>query len=148
MKLIMFCVATIGISLTSCSQHIAPGKVPSVVKNAVQAKHPAATNVDWEKHNDLYEAEFAVDSQEVTMRVDAAGKIIMQKQDVTPNELPAPVFAVISGQYKAYVLDDAEKIEKNGTIYYQVELDGTRKKDVLLVLDANGRVQSDMPYWD
>ncbi len=110
--------------------------------------HPAATNVDWEKNNDLYEAEFAVDSLELTIQVDATGKIIMQKQDAAANELPAPVLAVVGSQYKAYVLDDVEKIEKDNTIYYQVELEGTGKKDVLLVLDANGRVQSDMPYWN
>lgn len=148
MKLLGIWVAAFGITFTACSQDIAASKVPSVVTNALQSKFTTATNVDWEKKKNMYEAEFKQDSLEVTVEIDAAGKIVRQKQDLTVQQLPANISQAISSQYKDFTIDDVEKVETNGTVFYQVELDAPRgKKDIQLVFDANG-VASKSAFWD
>ena len=148
MKLFLLSIVSMSISFASCSQDIAPSKVPSVVKNVVQAKYPAATNIDWEKKNNLFEAEIGVDSSEVTVEIDQAGKIVRQKQDIVQNQLPAAILSAITSQYKDLAIDEVEKIEQGGTVYYQVELEAKGKKDVKVVFDGNGTLQKDVKYWD
>ena len=133
-------------SLYSCSQDIPAGKVPSVVLNTVQAKFGNAIKIDWEKKNTLYEAEFKKDSTKYAAYIDAAGKLVMYKLDIKENELPAAVSATIHTKYNGYKIDDAEKIEKDGTTYYQVELESKGKKDVELVFSTDGNLASQINY--
>ena len=141
-------IAFIGITLSACSQDISASKVPSVVTNALQSKFSTATNVDWEKKKNFYEAEFKQDSLEYTVEIDASGKIIRSKAELTQQQLPAPVSSAITSQYKDYKIDDVEKLEMNGDTFYQVELDGAgTKKDVKLVMDANGSTRK-TTFWD
>ena len=126
--------------LYSCSQDIPNSKVPSVVLNTVQAKFGSANKIEWEKRNDLYEAEFKRDSIEYAVYVDPAGKLVMYKMDIKENELPAAVSLIISTEYIGYKIDDAEKIEKDRVTYYQVELEGKGKKDLKLHFSADGKL--------
>ena len=133
-------------SLWSCSQDIPADKVPSVVLNTVQAKFGNAAKIEWEKKNNLYEAEFKMDSIDYSVYIDPAGKLVMHKQDIKENELPAAVSTIISTEYKAYKIDDAEKVVKDGNTYYQVELEGKGKKDLELVFSAEGKPTPQMTY--
>ena len=133
-------------SLCSCSHDIPADKVPSVVLNTVQAKFGAAGKLEWEKKNNLYEAEFKMDSIEYAVYIDPAGKLVMSKWDIKENELPAAVSTTISTEYMGYKIDDAEKVEKDGTTYYQVELESKGKKDLELVFSADGKLSTQTNY--
>ncbi len=134
---------------TGCSsQNISADKVPSVVLNTVKAKFPDAREVEWEKNKTMYEAEVKLnDSTEVSMQLDANGKALLQKTDIVASSLPASVLNVLQSSYGAYTIDDAEQLEKDGQLYYQVELEAKGKKDLKLVLAADGTEQK-MSYWD
>ncbi len=140
-------VAALGLSMAACSQDIKPEKVPSVVRNAVQAKFSNATGIEWEKKKDIFEAELTKDSVEYTVEVDATGKLLRQKTDVTVQQLPAAITQALQTNYSQYTVDDAEQLEVNGTTLYQLELEGKGVKDVKLVFEANGTV-SKVAYWD
>ena len=86
----------------SCSgQRISKDKVPSLVLNTLKAKYPLANDVDWEKQGNLYEAELDInDSTEISVRIDEAGKLIMQKQDAPESDLPSAIMMVIKNKYK------------------------------------------------
>ena len=140
MKCIALVVTASLFSLCSCSEDIPDSKVPSVVLNAVQAKFGNANKIEWEKKNNQYEAEFKKDSIEYAVYIDSAGKLVMYKKDIEENELPAEVSRVISTEYIGYKIDDAEKIEKDGITYYQVELEGKGKKEVELIFSADGKM--------
>ena len=133
-------------SLGSCSQDIPADKVPSVVLNTVQAKFGTAGKIEWEKKNNLYEAEFKLDSIEYAVFIDPAGKLVMFKRDIKENELPAVVSTIISTEYSGYKIDDAEKVEIGGIIYYQVELEGKGKRDLELVFSADGKLSTQINY--
>lgn len=150
MKGQLLTVVAVTLMTISCrSQDISPNKVPSVVLNTVKAKYPAAQDVDWEKHSNYYEAELDLnDSTEVTLRIDAAGTLLMQKQDVSVYELPNSITTVLQNQYKDYHVDDVEKLEKDGSVYYQVELERNGEKDVKRVFAADGREEKTIAYWE
>lgn len=138
-SLTLFVIAT-SICLASCGQDIPESKVPSVVLNAVQAKFPGISNVDWEKKKDHYEAEFKKDSVEYTLQIDATGRVIQQKRDLENGAIPAAIQAAVSSAHAGYVIDDVDIIEKNGTTIYEVELEAKGKKDLKIFYSADGKV--------
>lgn len=134
----------------SCTgQRMNEKKVPSVVVNTLKAKYPASTDIDWKKSNALYEAEIDLrDDKEVNVRIDAAGIIIMTKQDISQTELLPAILVFISERYKQYTIDDIQKIENMGQVFYQVDLDARNEKDVQLVFSSYGKQERSIPYWD
>ncbi|WP_221175692.1 PepSY-like domain-containing protein [Rufibacter immobilis] len=132
--------------LMNCTQRINMSNLPSVVQNSLKNHYPAATNPEWEKKGDHFEAEFDIQGQEHTVLIDASGQVLMRKQDVATAELPQPVSGALQRDYQAYLVDDVEKVEKNGQTYYQVELENNNQ-DLKKVYALDGSV-ADVPYWD
>ncbi|WP_192821675.1 hypothetical protein [Rufibacter sp. LB8] len=133
-------------SFFSCTRDLAPTDVPSLALNSVKAKFPQALTIDWEKAGDLFEAEFEVNGLDQTILVDANGTISKVKQDLLVTDLPAAVDAAIKRDFAGYVVDDLEKVEINGQVYYQVELEN-KLKTVEKVFAADGTVAT-VAYWD
>ena len=124
---------------------VASGDIPEAVKKSVTDKYPDQ-KVDWKKTGDYYEAEIDVnDSTDITIQLDAAGKVMMQKEDVPVREVPASIHDHVKQQYDGEI-DDAERLEKNGQVFYQVELKGM--KDRKLVYNQEGRADSTQKYWE
>jgi hypothetical protein len=136
--------------LSACnSRHIAADKVPSIVRNSLLANYPAVQKVDWEKFKNYYEVEADLnDTTELTLQINPAGTIIMRKQDLAVDQLPAPVTAYINNNYTSYGVDDVEQLEKDSKIYFQVELNAKGKKDVTLVFAQDGTLEKNVPYWN
>ena len=146
MKGFILFVTAVSISLVSCSQDIPASKVPSVVQNALQSKFANAVNVEWEKIGSLFEAEFDLNNADYKAHIDPSGKLIVYKSDLKPAELPAAVTDVISREHTGYKIDDADKLEKDGMTYYQVELDASGKQDKLLVFTSDGKPAEGISY--
>lgn len=138
------------ILITACgAQDISGDKVPSLVLNTLKAQYPLSSDVEWEEHGDLYEAEFDMnDSIEVSARIDQAGKMVMQKQDIPLSELSSAIKTAIQNQYGEYVIDDVEKIQKEGAVYYQIELKGTSKKELNLIFSDDGKEEKNISPLD
>jgi hypothetical protein len=149
MKTIFISIAIIGM-LASCSnQEIASGKVPSVVLNSVKEKFPSATGIDWEKKDNLYEAELDLnDSTDVSILVNDAGKWIMHKQDIPLSYIPAAILSTLQNQYKDHTIDDAERVEVEGAVYYQFDMEGNGTRDLKLVFTEAGTVENNRKYWE
>ena len=136
--LVMFYV--VGLTVGVNAQEIPQSQVPSVVLNAFQGKFSNATDVEWESKNELYKAEFEVDKRGHDVWIDKTGKITKHKEDFPKKDLPQAVQQQLTSEFKAYKLDDADKIEMDGKIFYQVELDGT-SDDRKVLFSADGKVQ-------
>jgi uncharacterized membrane protein YkoI len=136
-----------GLSLAACSQRLSAKDTPALVQNALQARFPQATEVEWEKQKDLFEAEFNQGAQEHAVLIDAAGTIKMIKQEIAAQDLPAAIAEVLRQEHPGFRVDDTERLEKDGQVYYQVELEkGFREQQ--LVLGAGGRKAANVSYWD
>lgn len=134
--------------LSSCGQGIAEKKLPSIVVNAVKTQYTNAANIDWEKKTNGYEAEFMQGQAEITVLVDNAGNLLMQKQDIDSTAIPAAVLTAINTNHVGFTIDDAEKLDIKGISYYQVELQKQGSKDLKLVFTADGQPANGVEYWD
>jgi hypothetical protein len=136
--------------LSACSnQEISSGKVPSVVLNAISQQYPVKEEVEWKKIGPLYEAEIDLnDSVDLTVQVNEAGKVIMRKQDIAVAELPEAVRTAIRTRYPDDAIDDAERLEKDGLVFYQVELNSAGKKEKNLVFSVDGKEDKNTAFWD
>jgi hypothetical protein len=144
---LLLSLTLLGLSSAACSQRLTAKDTPALVQNSVKARFPDATEVEWEKKKDLFEAEFFQGQQEYSVLLDATGTIRMIKQDIAGTELPAAIAQVLKNNYAAYTLDDSERIEKEGEVFYQVELEkGIREQH--LVFGLNGQENTQLPYWD
>jgi len=140
MKIWFALIYVAGLTVAADAQDIAQSQVPSVVLNAFQGKFNNATDVEWETKGDLYKAEFEVGSRGHDVWLDKSGKITKHKQDFPKKDLPQAIQQQLSTEFKAYKLDDADKIEMDGKVFYQVELDGTTD-DKKVLFTADGKVQ-------
>lgn len=143
-------VSLVAILYASCSgQRLNEKKVPSIVVNTLKTMYPSSTAVDWKKSTDFYEAEIDLDKdKELTVRIDAGGKLLMQKQDILTTELSPVILGVIQKKYTGYAIDDLHKIDHGGQTYYQVGLEANRKKDIQVVLTPDGKEATTITYWD
>ncbi len=139
MKSLSLFITALSTTLISCAQDIPASKVPSVVQNTLQSTFSNAAKIEWEKKGNLYEAEFEIDNTEYTAHIEASGKLLVYKVDIAATELPAAITQAIARDHAGYQLDDADKLVKDGTTYYQVELEAKGKKDIKVVYAANGQ---------
>lgn len=150
MKATLLIVSALALTAVSCQgQSVSASKVPSVVVNKVQQAYPGAKDIDWKKSKENFEAEVKTsDSTEVDVVLNSSGNVIMEKHEIKISDIPAEVSTGITALYKDYMIDEVEKVTKNGVVYYQVELEAKGKKDVNVVFNSNGKQEKSMTYWD
>lgn len=147
MTLIIVAIGLMSCSLLPGDKDIAASEVPSVVKNAFASEYPDAKDVDWEMKGKDYEVDFEIENVDYALLINSSGEIIMQKEDIFPEDLPEAVTAAINRDFADLELDNVDKVEKDGKVYYQVEFDRTfRDKEV--VFSANGQEDNSFSYWD
>ena len=137
-RLVVFYI--VGLAFNVGAQVIPQSQVPPAVLKAFQGKFASAPEVKWETKGELYKAEFKVDKRGHDVWIDKTGKITKHKEDFPKKDLPAAIQQQIASEFKAYKLDDADKIETDGKIFYQVELDGATD-DRKVLFSADGKVQ-------
>lgn len=138
----------LSISLIACNDNISATDVPSVVLNSFKSKFPKATKIEWEKIDTHYEADFVSESIDRTAQLNIDGKLIMQKKEIDPSNLPPDISHMLKKRFHSYLTDDTEWVEKDGIAYYQVELESTGKPDQKLVLTSDGIESPFIPYWE
>ncbi|WP_299984479.1 PepSY-like domain-containing protein [uncultured Pontibacter sp.] len=129
------------------AQDVAEKDVPEAMKSALSQKYTNATDLEWEKHGENYEADFDIDRIDHTVMIDPSGKILMTKRDIEEKDLPQNIRTAISQKYKGMRLDDIEQVEKDGNTYYQLELE-QKPQDKKVVLSQDGKEVTDLAYWD
>ena len=147
MKKALLFLSALTCTVAACGQNIKPADVPSLVMNTFQTTFSNAVDIEWEKHKDFYIADFEVSTTEYEVKISPSGKIAMQKQDVSVSELPQSINDAISKRFSKFKIDDADKVEKDGQTYYQVELDKglTEKK---IVFSTSGEETKAISYWN
>lgn len=129
-----------GLTIVAQGQNPTQPEIPSVVLNAFQQKYANLESVKWETKGDLYKAEFKVGSRGHDVWLDKSGKIKKHKEDFPKKELPASIQQQLSSEFKSYKLDDADKIETDGQVFYEVKLDGA-DQDRKVLFSEDGKVQ-------
>ncbi|PKV67447.1 PepSY-like domain-containing protein [Pontibacter ramchanderi] len=121
--------------------------VPATVREALSSAFPNATDVDWEKKGEDYEADFDINRVDYSTLFNASGSLMKHKYDIAETELPEPIRANITQNYAEYKIDDPEVLVQDGDTLYQVELDHTTSTDEKLVFSTDGQKLTHA-YWD
>ena len=121
------------------AQDIPRSEVPSVVANAFQVAFPQATDVEWELQGDQYKVDFEIGRADHDVWFDKEGKTIKHKEEIAASDLPAAVTIAIRKDFSAYRVEDVEKIEEQGNVSYEMELDGS-PTDLKVVFAADGKI--------
>lgn len=148
MKKFFSWIGIAALPLAACTQDIPADQVPSVVRNAVSTKFTNTNSIEWEKKNTNYEAEFKIDKTEHTVLVAPGGQVLWIKKDITSDKLPAIIAQGIRRDHPTLTIDDADQLEKDGVVYYQVELEKKNAKDMHLVYSIEGNIAKNITYID
>ena len=106
-------------------------KVPQVVQSAFATAYPNAIDVDWEKEDGNYEAEFDTASgQEMSVLFSADGRLLETEVPIAFSELPKAAQEALKGKK---VKETAKITNAKGVVSYEAEV---RRKD--LMFDAQG----------
>jgi hypothetical protein len=147
MKKYLLVIIVLPFITMACAKKMSSDSIPSIVANSMKSSFPNATTVDWDKEGTNYEAEFDINKIENEAQFDSAGKLLMHKEEIEITSLPGVITTAIAGKYKDHVIQDPEKVTKDGQVFYQMELDG-KGKDLKIVLREDGSEQASMAYWD
>lgn len=141
MKALIFVIGIVGgLASSAIAQDIPQSQVPSVVLNAFQSKYTNVTDLEWELKGDLYKAEFEIGKRDHDVWIDKNGTIKKHKEDFPKSQLPAAIQQKIQSEFKDYKIDDVDKIEEGGKVFYQVELD-SKAGDRKVLFTADGKIE-------
>ncbi|TDU40069.1 putative PepSY-like beta-lactamase-inhibitor [Gelidibacter sediminis] len=135
---LLFATATIS------AQDLKTNEVPAVVQNAFSTAHNNATDVEWEKKAEHYKVEFEVNNMERDIWYDSNGAVVKSEMEISEGELPAAVAKAVKDAYTDYKIDSIDVLEMNGEKTYEIEIEKGWLKERKLIIDATGKVISDL----
>lgn len=97
--------------------------IPEPIVKSVEELYPNAREINWLMEDGEYEATFEVDGNEVKLLFDEKGKILESKNELDEEELPEAIKLVLETRFNNLEVDDVVRIEKDGKISYELELD-------------------------
>lgn len=125
------------------AQDIPASSVPTAVKNALLSTHSNPRDVEWEKKGANYKVEYDIGRNDHELWITPSGEVIKHKEGVSSSNLPMAVKNLIKTDYKAYKIDDTDKLTVGSNVLYKVELEkgwGNSKEEIDLILDESAKV--------
>ncbi len=124
-------VATV---ISVAAQDIKTKDVPTIVKEALAKRYPAATKVSWEKEKGNYEANWGGNSgEDNSVQFTPAGVFVELVQAIKISDLPAGVDAYVKSHYKIKIKEAGKVTDAAGKTLYEAE---TKAGD--LIFDEKG----------
>ncbi|MBA6154476.1 PepSY domain-containing protein [Gelidibacter maritimus] len=136
--LLLFATATIS------AQDLKTDEVPTNLQTIFSNSYSNVADVEWEKKGDHYKVEFEVNSLEHDIWYDADGNVAKSKVEILESELPSAVASAVKTKYADYKVDSVEVHEEGGKTTYEVEIEKGWTKERKLIVDASGKILSDI----
>lgn len=134
-NLILMIAGVLLISFSVNAQKLKPAKVPAVVKTSFEKQFPSATDVKWEKEDNLYEVELKNNGQSMTVSLDAKGTLVETEMGIKTSELPPAILKYVNDNFKGKTIKSAEKNITGKKVTYEVVV----PKEKALIFDAKGK---------
>ena len=144
MKTLILVIAACTMGGYVSAQKMAENQVPAIISKNFKAKFPAAKDVKWEKEADDFEANFEINKVETSALYDAKGNLKEIESEIEKSDLPKAVSETLARDFKNYKIEETSKIEKNGVITYEAEVE-KGEKSIDLFFDANGKFLREIP---
>src|ERR1700743_3751698 len=134
MKKMILAVAVVLTAGSLKAQDLKPKDVPTVVKETLAKKYPAAAKVSWEKEKGNYEANWGGKSgEDNSAQFTPAGGFVQLVQAIKISDLPAGVDSYVNNQYKTKIKEAGRVTDAAGKTMYEAE---TKAGD--LIFDEKG----------
>lgn len=112
-------------------------QVPAAVTQRFARLYPQVTKLKWSRENGDYEANFTLNSQEMSVIFNARGKRLETETEIPVNQLPKTIQNNLHQNFMGYKVTEAARIESDRTTKYEAEIHkGMRSYDVIYA--ANG----------
>ncbi|MET0263271.1 MAG: hypothetical protein ABW223_10265 [Rariglobus sp.] len=121
--------------------------VPAPVTGYVAQHFPKASAIEWdfEKDENVYEADFKIDGFEHELKISPAGALVYSEIDIVLSALPAAVSSYLKTHHANATLLGAKKVVKAGQLKYEVALVqdgffGKKRHKNIYISEAGARV--------
>ncbi|MFD2163180.1 hypothetical protein ACFSJU_12310 [Paradesertivirga mongoliensis] len=138
-NLIIALIATV-LSVNAYGQAETQDTLPVAIRSDMTAKFANASAMEWTLADSIYTGTFTLDGQRHLVEYTASGKLRLHRYDLAKADYPATVLALIKKDYASHKIDDIERVERDGVVTFEAELDGS--PDYLVVFDSTGKVLS------
>lgn len=120
---VLVCILFVG---TIYAQGISQSNVPAVVLNSFQLKFPNADDAKWKLVKGNYNVTFKVNSKANKLILDDKGTVLKHNRDLYISEIPREVLETIESRVAYYDVHDADRLELDGKIRYEIsfKIDG------------------------
>ncbi len=133
MKITIILICLLAASAAN-TQNIDESKVPESVKSGFVQMYPAATGVEWELEDGMYEAEFKENKVETSVIFESGGKHLQTEVEIPVFSLPESIKNYVASNLEGKKIGEATKITTSGgVIKYEI---GIKNTDYLF--DASG----------
>src|SRR4051794_4948294 len=123
MKTLLILIPGLCATLSLHAQKVSEESVPQIVRSGLPKSYQAK-NVAWSKEESNYEAAFKSEGKEISLVIDAAGKIIETETEIRKSAIPAAIAGTLQKDYAGYIIEEAARIvAANGEDSYEVEVE-------------------------
>lgn len=135
--LLVVLAVALGISQGN-AQRIKSNEVPDRVKKELEQNFNVK-DADWEKEGENYEANFEQKGTEISVVFGVDGRVLETEHEIDKKELPTAVLEGLKRDYKDYKIEEASRIESNGILTYEAEVEKA-EKTLELIFDGQGKL--------
>lgn len=142
LKKIALALAIVAGSYTVANaQKLATAQLPAPVQTAFAKAFPGALDVEWKQAGTQYRVSFETGLLRNDHKAwyDASGKLLRHEEEISANDLPAPVAAAIAKEFPGYRVDDVERVHSDSAVSYLVELKQKGAQKWKVAYDASGK---------
>ena len=138
MKKIVTLIALVFAINISKAQKTKVSEIPKAVSESFKTNFPDVKDEVWEKEKDNFEAEFKINTVEISATFNSDGKLLEREVKMNISELPETITEYIKKNYPDYKLSEASRIvNSDGVLSYEAEImKGKNATDLLF--DSNG----------
>ena len=149
MRRILISATVMGLlfGITSCEQEesneLQINQVPNSVQQSFNEQHSTVEDVDWEKHENLFEANFEKGSLEYSILYDEQGKeLISEMEEETDFEdLPISVKAAFQESYDEEDVEETSIKQTEEGMFYELDLE-IDEVEIELIYNESGTLLS------
>ena len=125
----------------------AGAEVPASVKQQLATRFPDVKKAKWKVEDQMFEAEFKRNGVQMSALFDATGNLLEQESEISKKQLPAAVTSYVAAKYAGYKIEEASRLERDGKIFYELEIEA-KESDLELLFDSAGNFVSEVKEAD
>ena len=124
MKKTILLVALVSVALYVNAQKTTEADVPAAVKTEFKSLYADVKDAKWEKEKGNYEANFKKGTTEMSVTIDASGKLLETETTIAATALPKAASDYITKNLAGKKVKEASQIkDATGKITYEAEVD-------------------------